>query len=506
MLILYRMSRTLGIPVFETLLPVLITCAFEVVPAVAWWTLCRRARSARWWSIAASLEHAAGGAILLYLQSRFFSVGILGIAVGIVGLAVFVRSDSAAEGPARPVPPRMPGDGTSKITDHLAQGAAIGLAWLCFFGWSQWGHTHQLAMPGVLSDLIQLQIAIVVSTLAHELGHAAAGWVSGMKLRLFQVGPALWAIRNGRWKFSWNLAGFYGGVTGMASPHVTGIRSRHAFMTLGGPVASLVMASVTALGALTAKGNPWEPLWPILSMLASISFIGFAINLIPQRPDRAYSDGARLFQLMNGGGWAHVEMAFSMVSSGLVAPTRPRDWDMSLLDRAGEFLRHGDRGMLLRLFACQHLLEAGREAEAISALSAAENLFDVSAFRNPADILSELVFLNAVLRRDLNTARRWWLLLESPPAGTPLKVDKDADYWKAAASIHWLEGRMDAAREAWIRGQALALRLPNCGAYEHTRWCFHYLQTSWQTPAEVSETLPRLPILAPSPEHQPATI
>src|SRR5204862_1530311 len=126
----------------------------------------------------------------------------------------------------------------------------------------------------------------------------------------------------------------------------------------------------------TAKGSGWEPLWVVLSMMATLSSGAFLVNLIPQQPDSSYSDGAQLYQVLKEGPWAQVDLAFAMTTASLVTPARPRDWAINLINTAGDFIAKGQRGMLLRMFACQHYLEADCIPQALTDLKAAQKLFD----------------------------------------------------------------------------------------------------------------------------------
>jgi hypothetical protein len=164
-------------------------------------------------------------------------------------------------------------------------------------------------------------------------------------------------------------------------------------------------------------------------------------------------------------------MAFATVASTLVSPVRPRDWDVRVLAKAKDFLTSGKRGMLLRLFESQHYLDSERVADALASLEESAQLYDASYFDRPADICSDFVFAYAVGKGDLTAAELWWERLQ---AGN--SVEKDADYWKAQASLLCLRGEIKEARAAWDHGYALALQLPACGAYDFTRSSFERIR------------------------------
>jgi hypothetical protein len=453
------------------------TIAQDALPAIAWWSLRKGRPAARKWAIAASLINftlAVPGIGALHLSGMMFSrafhfpVGILGILIGAAGLIVFSSPQTTAAVPpaSRPKPQRQPGDGTSRWAELIAPSLALSWIWPAYGWWGQWSHAHHLLRPSFLIGLLELQAAILLVTAGHELGHAIAGWAAGMKLRAFAVGPFQWAVRNGKGRFEFKPAHMLGGgAAGMAPAHLAGIRRRTAFMIMGGPAASLLLGVACAFAAISAAGQTWELLWAPLAMMATLSTGAFLVNLVPHRPESLYSDGAQIYQLLKRGPWADTNLAFSMVASTLVTPARPSEWDVAILRKAGDFVKQGERGLRLRLYASMHYLEVGNIPEALASIKEAEDLYDQVTLRKPGDACAEFVFINAIFKQDLEAAEFWWRRLEDQPS-----KDLEADYWMARASIMWLRGETEEARRAWTRGNAFAMALPNAGAYDHIRW------------------------------------
>jgi hypothetical protein len=450
----------------------------NIVPAIAWWTLKKGNRSARIWALAASVVNliplnAGMRPWMVFSRMAHNRAGFLGALIGVAGLIAFSRRQGASEiaDSTRPKPQRLPGDGTSKLVERVA--AAIALVWLflCMHWWREWAKAQHLTESEFLIWAAQLQIAILLCVTIHEFGHVLAGWASHMRLRSLEIGPFRLAHKRGKWKFE--LVASLGGMTGMAPTRLTNVRGCSAFFALGGPVASLVLAGVSCVAALTAKGHFWEPSWAIFSMMASIASVDFMVNLIPQRPEAHYSDGARIYQLVTNGPWALVEQAFSMVASTLVTLHRPRDYDVEVIREAGNFLNKGDRAMLLRLFSCIHYLDSGRIPEAIQSLEQAEKLYENVTLQSGAGICAEFVFINAVFKRDRAAAELWWQRLQAQR-----RIDQDAEYWLAKAGLLWIQGKSAEARQAYEQGYALALELPSAGAYEYTRSSFDALRAA----------------------------
>ena len=53
---------------------------------------------------------------------------------------------------------------------------------------------------------------------------------------------------------------------------------------------------------------------------------------------------------------------------------------------------------------------------------------------------------------------------------------KNVDYWLAGSALHWIEGRLPEAEEAWRQADAEARKLPRFGAYEFDRDRVAYLR------------------------------
>lgn len=461
----------------------LILPVLGAIPTVAWWTLKKGKPSARSWTLAASVLNIlvlGSGVQAAILLGRARSLPLYAAcgAVGVLGLIAFWRKDGMAEASA-PKVVRHAGDGTSAAKDYTSQVVSFAILWLSFHHWREWSDAQGLENPGWINSLILFQFAVILNTFVHEMGHFVAGWASGMILRRFQVGPLQWAIRDGRWNFQFRLKQFYGGAVGMVTPTLKNIRGREAFMIMGGPVASLAVGAIAMTAALSAKGHAWEPYWAFFGMCAAMGWASFVTNLIPLKSAARYSDGAQLYQLMKGGEWAHFHLAFAMVASSLVTAIRARDFNIATINRAAHFIREGERGLLLRLFACIYYLDTGRIPEALVCMQAAEELYEESTFEKPEDICAEFVFINAFHKRDLAAAEMWWQRIEALG-----KIDRDADYWRARTALLWLKGERNEALEAWERGNALAEKLPAAGVYEGTRACFAKLRAALDAPVE----------------------
>ncbi len=470
--------------IVETLTMLAISGVLELVAGIAWWRLRKGQPDGRWWAVAASLvclplplpgifgwalrhsHHWAVLAIPLHLPRQLFEA-----AIGLVGLTAFLQGGAAAKSAPEAKPERIPGDGTTNYLGYVLQAIAI-LAFLVASAWgSRWGAAHGIQAPDRSSRLFLIPLALLLEIIGHELGHFAAGTLCGFRLRRFHVGPLVWSVRNGKWRFEFCPQVGLGGSVGMVPLNLTEFRERTIIFLAGGPTASLSMSIISLAALLTPQAAASRFGWHLLATMAAVSSFSFLVNLIPQRTKLFYSDGAQLYQLLTQGPWRKVHLALGMGTTSLLAPIRPRDWNIAVIREAADFLKTGTQGMLLRLLASYWLLDAGRVADAVAESTQAQALFRPQMVPNPADFYAEFVFVNAFYARDLNAAEAWWSKLEALT-----KIEFDADYWRARSAIFWLRGDLNEARAAWGTGNEKAQRLPSCGIYDFTRRHFAELR------------------------------
>jgi Zn-dependent protease len=427
--------------------------SFGLVTGMAWWRLRGGGSSARAWSIAASIFN-------LFLFP-------LGTIAGIAGLITFCPRNAvaeAAQSPAKRHAP-IPGDGTSKYSGPIFMMLQVAFMIVAGNWWVNWGKNQGLESQRLWIDLLEIEAAIFINVLCHELGHVFAGWATDMKLRTFVVGPLRFLCRNGKWGCELDLKGLLGGgAAGLVPTHLRDLRSRRVFMMAAGPVASLITAILATAVVLSAPGNPWAPAWQFFSALATFAWAAAVFNALPVRPENQYSDGAQIYQLLSNGPWADYHMAFSMVSSSLVTPLRPRDFDAAILNRAAVFMPAGQQGMLLNLFLYMHHCDGGRTTEGMHYFEIAESIYPQIAKEFDADLHLEFVYGNAVFKEDLAAAQLWWDRMEAKG-----KCRHKVDYWKARAALYWLEGSISHAREALQKADSGARQMPAAGAYDRDR-------------------------------------
>ena len=455
-----------------------------LVYALACWTFWMGMRSARTWGLVASVANAVLGCLFLYMDRRFLTApataflnpDALLLGVGIAGLIAFRRRDVVqAEHLMQP----LPGDGTNAIVNRLIWVAGTGGFVSAMTWWWRWAEANGLVLvrQSFFRDLFLFLLLEILMVALHEFGHAVAANLLGMKLRAFIVGPFQWRMREGHWEFRFALVGFLaiGGATAVAPTNPWRPLWRDICMVAAGPFLSLVAGCAALSLTLAAPSHAWQAVWLPLAFFATLSLLGGALNLVPFRTKAFYSDGARILQLLSPGPWVDLHRAFATAAATTITALRPRDYDIDAILRAGSSISVGQHALHLRLLAASYYLDCGRVSDAGRALADAELIYQESASDIPAELHTPFIFGKAYLQHDPEGTRLWW---ERMQAKHPTR--HNADYWIARSAFLWSENRIDEAREAWEKGNALVQQLPHTGAYETDRDNFALLQKELQ--------------------------
>lgn len=456
--------------------------------AAAWYTMRRGMASARYWVILPSLFYlAVAGSALLPRVHTSFVMTLLSLGVGVAGPLVTWRNQSRAVFTGTAPIPKIKGDGTSDLLNHAGAMFSIVSYLGSLMLWNQWLRSHGL--PIVHRGMFQVIALSMVATFFHELGHASIGLAFKMKLRAFVVGPLFWRIDEGRWKFKFSLAGFLslGGATGVVPTSATQPAWQQLAMIAAGPATNFYFGILS--GALAVAFTNQPELYAVyiypLALFAIINFVDCFTNLIPLRTATGYSDGAQIYQILSNGPWAAYHRTISVVSSTLVTPLRPRDFDMEALSTASQGISEGLVGLRLRLFTYSHFLDCGRLKEAGQAIKEAEAIYEKPGTKLPAELHTVFVFASAYVLRDAVAARVWW---QRMAALKPTRFN--VDYWLASSALNWIEGNLMQANEDWSKCNDKALTLPATGAYEFDRYLcslLHRVMVGNMTPPEIVE-------------------
>lgn len=470
----------------------LMPLILAILYGMAWWSVRRKKPSGRGWALAASIAmvlqvipfSVAVGAMLRYraptgliIKMAWFSAAL--IAPGVAGIIAFAAKDSLDSPEIGPTarPPRIAGDGTSKLLDMAIWAFAVAGYYLGETMWYRWGHAHHLSGTHGFQFWALFAVAMLAETTAHESGHALVGMAMGMQLRAFIVWPFQWVRHHHQWRFQIQLEKIFnfGGATGLVPTDSRQPPSAYIAMIAAGPLASLLVGCIAFLLARKVPGTEIEWTREFFSLVSTFGLVAFVVNLIPARPQGLYTDGAQIYQLLAGGPWADYHRAVSEASSGTVTPLRPRDYDIEAIRRASAGITQGRDGLFLRLVAYSHFADADQIPDACRALAEAESIYESSGI-DSAEVCSLFVIGNGFRAQDSAAARMWWDRMD----GKNINQSDNELYWMAKCTLEMGEGDLEAASEAWEKGNAIAQRRPRAGSYECNRKCLAELYDAIQ--------------------------
>jgi hypothetical protein len=293
-------------------------------------------------------------------------------------------------------------------------------------------------------------VAVILTLAVHEIGHLVAGLVVGFRFTLLAIGPLLIErTASGKIRLAWNGApALFGGAAGTIPTRREGLKWRFAGVIAGGPFASALL-SLGAAAALRWAPVPHGALRIELSWLRLLSFAIFLATVVPLPNGPFVTDGMRSLRLVRHGPQGARELSTLTLLALERGGVRPRNWDVTLIDRGLE-VRDGS------IFECQvhlcsymRMLDAGSLDAAGAALASALTL----APRLPAFIggpcFVEAAYFEAAHRRRPDRAREFLRMVPARGFGM-----LEADRLRAHAAIAVAEG--DSAAAGDLIAQALA--------------------------------------------------
>lgn len=450
--------------------------AICIASAIALLQYHRHKLNTRFWAItcgitflASSVPLIVSAAVIIYYsgfhRSEAFVLVLpaVHLAAGILITSAFLPRNSVSEllsGETRPA--RVKGDGTSPISYILLVAFLIAGFWFVDSEIFKWARRQGLApTSSFLADQLTFLAALFIATALHELGHIAAGLSVGMKLLSIRIGPFHMEIDKDRWKLvapsSWKCL-FQGGVRIVPTSPQAYRKSRAIWTAAGGPLASLITGGITLLFLLSAKGSIYEPAWQLMSLVTSLCLLFFLANLVPVREASAYSDGARIYQILTGNVMEDFCRIAAMTEATKHTPTRPRDYDITLIEKTAANPNLQSYNVpFLYVVASDFYFDRGSMDDARNALSKAERAMEginiVWKENCGAFVLRAVCF-----GRDREMAEKWW---GRGLHAKPLNPKRDSEIEFVAYCI--IENRPSEGEEAWKRELERANRLPDNG-------------------------------------------
>jgi Peptidase family M50 len=484
-------------------LPV-VFAALTVLFAMACWTTRKASASRNWWAIVASFIHLLASWFALYLEYRyairygyfmrrfsFADPNFLLVAIGIAGIVAFSRRIPLPE--QAPVRTPIAGDRTSlwfgRIVTWLSYAAQYCGVWI----WMRYAYSHDLPFDRGIPFFGILLLAIFATATMHECGHAAVAWIFEMRLLAFSAGPFRWQRQSGVWKFKFRPGDILdvGGAVNVVPTNEKQPRWHELCMLTAGPFVNLCVGLAALFAALHADGAFSVRVWEFIAILASSCLIAAVENMLPYRIETgAYTDGARILQLLTNSPMAELHRAMMAMQSTTVTPRRFRDMDPQPFQRAIELFPNDLTGVYLRIVIAQHFEEAGNIPQACASISVAEAIYDQFKIDLPAGLHTCFIISRALLSHDAAATRLWWDRMQEKK---PTRFN--VDYWLAHACVLWMEGRLDEANDALRKADAEARKLPQAGAYEFDRSRCALLRRELDLASTIAVQRPIIPLV-----------
>jgi hypothetical protein len=285
--------------------------------------------------------------------------------------------------------------------------------------------------------------ALYVAILIHELGHLAAGVMVGMNPGGICVGGLMLAKSGDRWIFRFESRFLFGGFAIPLPAQREFRRARHAWMTAGGPLASILLTILCGL-AIRVFGNG---VWDWIATLFWSGVITVVPSVIPYSVKGHLSDEARLWQLLRNPDRARRWMAVVALQAENMNGVRPRDWSAEVMEQALESADSEPYYAAVQLLAASRSMDQGDQDSALQHL---ENALAAPSGNTQKSVLHacylEASAMSAKERRNAAQARVWMdraaaLKAPSRPAQTA----------GVKARLAMAEGRFAEALDHWAR-------------------------------------------------------
>ena len=254
-------------------------------------------------------------------------------------------------------------------------------------------------------DLIALPVLFLVVIAVHESGHLLGGLARGMRFLLLIVGPFGWMRTEQGIRFRWCLSlGTVGGLAAALPDPGRPLRGQLAWLVVGGPLASLLLALAAALSLLALGGRPAA----YALILAALSAAIFAVTAAPFRAGGFMSDGMQLLQLRRDPVMVERRTRLMALAGMSMAGNRPAELDSGLLEQAQALSgKETTYDVGVALYSYGHALDQGRVDEAGRWLDQVEAAFDAYPDGFRQSLAVELALFEAMYRRRDKPAQAW---------------------------------------------------------------------------------------------------
>src|SRR5688572_10665220 len=284
-------------------------------------------------------------------------------------------------------------------------------------------------------------VALIVATLMHELGHAAAGYAAGLRVARVQLGPI--EIRDyarPHVRLVWSLQAGVVLVPFDSTAALGPLRWGLIVSTAAGPVIGLVSGAVI-LGL--AGGWRFDDVLSVPQAVGQISLILGVLNFLPLRSGDQLADGRRIFALLARNRESGLILAATLMLVEGLSSRRPRDWDPALL----AIMERSPDEVFARLCLYEAAIDRGEIQAAGQHIDAAVALRSAKWTSADAILFTEAAYYVARHRGDARAARALLGLADGGDVVDFLRA-------RAEAAVLCSEGRGLEGRQRAVAGLA----------------------------------------------------
>jgi len=263
--------------------------------------------------------------------------------------------------------------------------------------------------PGTVLGFAALLLALLISILAHELGHLLAALYLNYEILGFAVGPFRCERQHGKANFRYLQRNWFNcSISAVARDLRNCWRFRTMSVVAAGPVFTLLLLIVSLRFAIPLNSSTASAGWPaqFWSACAELNFLLFVLGLIPNGRFARMRNDAALFLALKRNSTDALDMfrchqAIDLALGG----TRPEYYSPSLIIELSSFSGRPYTNLMVARRIVEWAVDSGDVATAGCwdqyALSAAEKCGGDEANR----ALAESASFDLLFRGDLRSAR-----------------------------------------------------------------------------------------------------
>ena len=214
---------------------------------------------------------------------------------------------------------------------------------------------------------IEIYVALLLSTIAHEAGHLVFGLMTGYEFRSFRIFSFMLLKEEGKLKLKrFSLAGTSGQCL-MTPPEPKDGRMPFVLYNLGGVIFNVIFGGLFLTGYLLCGGTAY--LSPLLLTFSVVNFVLAAANGIPMRVGTVDNDGCNVISMVKNGEALRAFWIQMMIASQNAAGVGPREMPDEWFEVPTDEAMKNSMVAVLGVFACNRLMYEEKYDEAYALIS-----------------------------------------------------------------------------------------------------------------------------------------